>query len=89
MAVTKSMSHASGYRFARKSFWGDLWRFPVRLSRVVAREYVTGEVLSWKISPRLVEMQLLLAFNARLATTTNHNGPQRAFFYFYTIVQGF
>ena len=43
MAITKSMSHGAGYRFARKIMWGDLWRYPLRIARTVAREYVSSE----------------------------------------------
>ena len=38
LVVSKSQSHASGFRFSRKLMWGDLWRYPKRLIRVDARE---------------------------------------------------
>jgi len=46
LTVSKSKSHTFGYRSARKSMWGDLWRFPKRLSRPEARLYIPSETRS-------------------------------------------
>ncbi|CEL98183.1 unnamed protein product [Vitrella brassicaformis CCMP3155] len=46
LAVTKSQSHAFGYRQARTSMWGDLWRYPKRLCRPEARAYIPDETRS-------------------------------------------
>ena len=43
LAVSKSKPHAFGYRFSRKVMWGDLWRYPKRLSRLEARESYTPD----------------------------------------------
>ena len=43
LMVSKSKPHQFGYRFSRKIMWGDLWRYPRRLSRKEARESYTPE----------------------------------------------
>lgn len=40
LSVSKSKAHSFGYRFSRKAFWGDLWRYPKRLARPEARAYI-------------------------------------------------
>ncbi|KFG40965.1 mitochondrial small ribosomal subunit rsm22 protein [Toxoplasma gondii p89] len=44
VAVSKSMPHGAGYKFARKAAWGDLWRFPRRVIRPEARGYTSEEM---------------------------------------------
>uniref|UniRef100_A0A0G4GVQ8 Ribosomal small subunit Rsm22 n=1 Tax=Chromera velia CCMP2878 TaxID=1169474 RepID=A0A0G4GVQ8_9ALVE len=39
ITVSKSKPHSSGYKFARRTLWGDLWRFPKRVIRPEARAY--------------------------------------------------
>ncbi|KAF4667346.1 Methyltransferase-like protein 17, mitochondrial [Perkinsus olseni] len=43
LSVSKAKPHTMGYRFSRKVMWGDLWRFPKRVNRRNAREYVPEE----------------------------------------------
>jgi ribosomal protein RSM22 (predicted rRNA methylase) len=43
LTVSRSRPHGFGYRFSRKVMWGDLWRYPKRLSRLDARESYTPE----------------------------------------------
>jgi len=40
LSVSKSKAHSFGYRFSRKAMWGDLWRFPKRVARPEARQYI-------------------------------------------------
>ena len=39
LVVSRGKSHACGYRPSRKLIWGDLWRYPKRLSWREARDY--------------------------------------------------
>jgi len=40
LTVSKSKPHSFGYRWTRKALWGDLFRYPVRVARPEARQYV-------------------------------------------------
>merc|ERR1712032_406898 len=40
LSVSKSKAHSFGFRYSRKSMWGDLWRFPQRVARPEARNYM-------------------------------------------------
>ena len=44
LLVNKAKPHALGYRQSREVVWGDLWRWPKRLARAEARDYVPDEV---------------------------------------------
>ena len=44
LVVNRSKPHGSGYRPSRDLIWGDLWRYPKRLSRRDARDYVPENV---------------------------------------------
>lgn len=44
LSVAKSSPKHHGYRFARKAMWGDLWRFPKRITLPEARPYVPNEI---------------------------------------------
>eukprot|EP00400_MALV-I_sp_L67-5_P001246 gene1246-203_t len=43
ISTSKSRPHSLGYRFSRKCQWGDLFRFPKRVTRHQARNYVPAE----------------------------------------------
>lgn len=43
ISTSKSKAHTFGYRWSRKAMWGDLWRFPKRVVRPEARNYIPEE----------------------------------------------
>eukprot|EP00928_Gymnodinium_smaydae_P089131 TRINITY_DN73134_c0_g1_i1.p1 TRINITY_DN73134_c0_g1~~TRINITY_DN73134_c0_g1_i1.p1 ORF type:complete len:610 (-),score=83.42 TRINITY_DN73134_c0_g1_i1:65-1894(-) len=40
LSVSKSKPHHFGYRWSRKAMWGDLFRYPKRVMRPEARQYI-------------------------------------------------
>ncbi len=43
LSTSRSKAHNMGYRFSRQALWGDLWRFPKRITRTEARPYIPEE----------------------------------------------
>eukprot|EP00929_Paragymnodinium_shiwhaense_P088140 TRINITY_DN48353_c0_g1_i1.p1 TRINITY_DN48353_c0_g1~~TRINITY_DN48353_c0_g1_i1.p1 ORF type:complete len:610 (+),score=112.78 TRINITY_DN48353_c0_g1_i1:50-1831(+) len=43
LIVSKSRPHTLGYKWSRKAMWGDLFRYPKRVGRPEARQYIPDE----------------------------------------------
>ncbi|UKK00157.2 hypothetical protein MACK_000227 [Theileria orientalis] len=50
LIVPKNTPESSGYRYARDSLWGDLWRFSQREEKPVARGYTPPRVINYLLS---------------------------------------
>jgi len=43
ISTSRSKPHSFGYKWSRKAMWGDLWRYPKRVIRPEARNYIPEE----------------------------------------------
>jgi ribosomal protein RSM22 (predicted rRNA methylase) len=59
LVVNRAKPHIMGYRQSREAMWGDLWRWPKRLARAEAREYVPDEVKAYIDRMKKVAMRAL------------------------------
>ena len=71
LVVSKGKSHACGYRPSRKLVWGDLWRYPKRLSRREARDY-TPEATKAHLGRLQRVAQRVLARASRASSASKH-----------------
>ncbi|GIX66135.1 mitochondrial ribosomal protein S22 precursor, putative [Babesia caballi] len=56
--VPKNTPESSGYKYARDAMWGDLWRFPHREQRPIARAYTPDNVKPRLLSSNELEEKL-------------------------------